>query len=92
MQTQRCKHSDSQIDLAVLSHGSQRSLLRGVAGADAGAIRSIDFLYISPVQSIRLTQTESQRPDGGLIRQPRGACAPADAGVERSPRAAQDLA
>ena len=30
--------------------------------------RSIDFLYISPCQSIRLTQTESQWPDGGLIR------------------------
>ena len=25
-------------------------------------------LYIFPCQSIRLTQTESQRPDGGLIR------------------------
>ena len=31
-------------------------------------LRSVDFLYISPCQSIRLTQTESQRPDGGLIR------------------------
>ena len=30
--------------------------------------RSIDFLYNFPCQSIRLTQTESQRPDGGLIR------------------------
>ena len=30
--------------------------------------RSIDFLYIFPCQSIRLTQTESQQPDGGVIR------------------------
>ncbi len=32
--------------------------------------RLIDFLYNFPChdQSIRLTQTESQRPDGGLIR------------------------
>ena len=58
----------------------------------AATRQSTGALYISPVQSIRLTQTESQRPDGGLIRQPRGACAPVDAGVERSPRAAQDLA
>ena len=36
----------------------------------AATRQSTGALYISPVQSIRLTQTESQRPDGGLIRQP----------------------
>ena len=32
------------------------------------SIFSVDFRYIFPCQSIRLTQTESQWPDGGLIR------------------------
>ena len=51
----RCPRVET--DLAATANGFVLNLDQSILG-----------LYIFPCQSIRLTQTESQRPDGGLIR------------------------
>ena len=61
----RCLRVETDLAAAVLL--SVLNLDQSILGPTIGS-SIYSLLYNFPCQSIRLTQTESQRPDGGLIR------------------------